>query len=74
MDRPGSRPYRAIVYLPGHDDGGRLVAVAKVSAASPEGLDRALARWLDDGYEAKRWLEVPLPLTEEGPEHDHDHD
>lgn len=72
MDRPGSRPYRAIIYLPGHGEGGRLVSVAKVSAASEAGLDRALRRWLDQGYEAKRWLEVPLEL--EGPEHDHDDD
>ncbi|MEO1961520.1 MAG: hypothetical protein ABGW82_11230 [Paracoccus sp. (in: a-proteobacteria)] len=33
-----------------------------MSAGSREGLEKALARWLDQGYEAKRWEEVPLPL------------
>jgi len=54
-----------VVYLPGHGEGGVLVSVAKVSAASEAGLDKALARWLDQGYEAKRWLEVPLDLEGE---------
>lgn len=56
------RPYRATVYLPGHGEGGQLIAVARVSAASEGGLDRALARWLDEGYEARRWEELHLPL------------
>jgi hypothetical protein len=56
------RPFRATVYLPGHGEDGQLVVVARVSAASEEGLARALARWLDQGYEARRWEELHLPL------------
>lgn len=63
MKRPGSRPYRAVVYLPGHDEAGRGVSVAKVSAASQEGLDKALERYLAEGYVAVGWEEVPLPLN-----------
>jgi hypothetical protein len=65
MQRPGSRPYRAVVYLPGHDDEGRGVAVAKVSAASQEGLDKALTRWRAEGYAVAAYEEVPLPLDGE---------
>lgn len=56
------RPFRATVYLPGHGEGGQLIPVARVSAASEDGLNRALARWLEQGYEARAWEEVPLPL------------
>lgn len=62
MDRPGSRPYRAVVYLPGHDEQGRGVAVAKVSAASLEGLEKALKRWRAEGYAVAAYQEVPLEL------------
>lgn len=62
MDRPGSRPFRAVVYLPGHDEHGRGVAVAKVSAASQEGLDRALEKWRAEGYAVTAYEEVPLEL------------
>lgn len=41
------------------------MSVAKVSAASQKGLDRALKRYLAEGYVAVGWEEVPLPL--EGP-------
>jgi hypothetical protein len=50
------------VYLPGHDERGRGVAVAKVSAASQEGLDRALKKWRDAGYAVSAYEEVPLDL------------
>lgn len=62
MDRPGSRPFRAVVYLPGHDEHGRGVAVAKVSAASLEGLERACEKWRDQGYAVAAYEEVPLDL------------
>ena len=54
------------MYLPGHDESGRGVAVAKVSAASQEGLDKALEKWRDQGYAVAAYEEVPLPL--EGPD------
>lgn len=63
MDRPGSRPYRAVVYLPGHDETGRGVAVAKVSAASQDGLERACKKWRDEGYAVTAYEEVPLDLS-----------
>lgn len=62
VDRPGSRPYRAVVYLPGTGEGGRLVSVRTVTAASQAGLEKALAPWLAQGYERKAWVEVPLDL------------
>lgn len=65
MERPGSRPFRAVVYLPGHDEHGRGVAVAKVSAASQEGLDKALKRWREQGYAVTAYQEVPLELEME---------
>lgn len=62
MDRPGSRPFRAVVYLPGHDEHGQGVAVAKVSAASLEGLTKATKKWVGDGYAVAAYEEVPLDL------------
>lgn len=47
MDRPGSRPYKAVIYLPGHDEHGHLVTVRVVTAGSQEGLEKAVQRWLD---------------------------
>lgn len=66
MNRPGSRPFRAVVYLPGHGEGGHLVSVKVVTAATEEGLARALERWTVQGYETKSWEEVALPLDELG--------
>lgn len=58
---PG-RPFRAVVYLPGHDEHGRGVPVAKVSAATEQGLERALTRWREAGYAVAAYEEVPLPI------------
>lgn len=70
MKRPGSRPFRATVYLPGHAEGGRPVSVAKVSAASEEGLKRALEKWLALGYTQASYEEQTLPLTDHDQEND----
>lgn len=67
MKRPGARPFRATVYLPGHGEDGRWIAVRKISAASKEGLAKALEPWLSQGYRRVAYEEVPLPLEgEEG--------
>lgn len=58
------RPFRATVYLPGHDEQGRGVVVTKVSAASAEGLARALDRWETEGYAITRYQVLELPLEE----------
>lgn len=62
-----SRPFRATVYLPGHDEEGRGVVVAKRSAASQEGLEKALGTYVADGYPITRYevLELDLFTTEE---------
>jgi hypothetical protein len=57
-----------VIYLPGHDETGRGVAVAKVAAASLEGLNRACKKWRDQGYAVAAYEEVPLDL--EGPDND----
>lgn len=62
MDRPGARPFRATIYLPGHGEDGRWIAVRKISAASEAGLERALEPWLAQGYRRVAYEEVPLPL------------
>lgn len=66
-----ARPFRATVYLPGHDEAGHGVPVAKVSAATAEGLERVLAPWREDGYQVKAYevLTLELPgLDETGPD------
>lgn len=62
MDRPGSRPFRATVYLPGHGEDGRWIAVRKISAATQEGLEKALEPWLAQGYRRVAYEVPPLPL------------
>lgn len=57
-----SRPYRATIYLPGHDEAGRLVVVRRLSAASEAGLEQAMAPWKADGYVAVAYEVIPLPL------------
>lgn len=66
MDRPGARPFRAVVYLPGVNDAGRGVPVTKVAAATQEGLDKALEKWRAQGYAVAAYEVIPLPL--EGPD------
>lgn len=56
------RPFRADVWLPGHDENGGGIIVAKVSAATLEGLDAALEKWA--GYAVTRYEELELPLEE----------
>lgn len=56
------RPYRATIYLPGHDEAGRLVAVRRLSAATQEGLERAMAPWLAEGYLPVAYEVIELPL------------
>lgn len=56
------RPYRATIFLPGQGEGGALVSCATVSAATEAGLAKAVARWTSQGYEARAWEEIPLPL------------
>lgn len=56
------RPFKADVWLPGHNEQGRGIIVTKVSAGSEEGLDRALTRWLDQGYVVRRYEDLELDL------------
>lgn len=56
------RPYRATIYLPGHDEAGRLVVVRRLSAASQGGLDNQIKPWTDDGYVAIAYEVMELPL------------
>lgn len=58
------RPFRATVYLPGHDEGGHEPVAAKVSAATRQGLETALEPWLADGYRVKRYEVLELPLED----------
>lgn len=62
MGKP--RPFRATVYLPGHQEDGAPVVVANVSACTEGGLARALAKWLEDGYVAVGYEELTLPLDD----------
>ena len=64
MERPGSRPFRATVYLPGDLGDGRWIAARKVSAGTQEGLERVLDRYRADGYRVVAYEEVHLPLIE----------
>lgn len=57
-----SRPFRATVYLPGHDEDGQEPVATKVSAASREGLESALEPWLAQGYRVKRYEVLTLDL------------
>lgn len=66
--RPRSdRPFRATVYLPGHDESGHEPVATKVSAATQEGLERALEPWVADGYRVKRYEVLSLDLELEDP-------
>jgi hypothetical protein len=60
--RPRPRPYRATVYLPGHDETGHGVVVAKVSAATQAGLERVLAPWRSHGYQVRAYEVMTLDL------------
>lgn len=51
-----------MVYLPGHGEDGRWIAVRKVSAATEEGLEHALEPWIAKGYRRVAYEEVQLPL------------
>lgn len=64
---PGTRPFRATVYLPGHDEQGQGVVVGKASAATPEALEATLARhgW-DTGYAVTRYEVLELELETGG--------
>ena len=59
---PRSRPFRATVYLPGHDEAGHEPVATKVSASTQEGLDTALEPWLAQGYRVKRYEVLTLDL------------
>jgi len=56
------RPFRATIYLPGHDETGHGVAVAKTSASSEHLLTLALQPWLDAGYHVVRYEVLSLDL------------
>lgn len=60
-----ARPFRATVYLPGHDESGRWVKVRTCSAATQEGLERALEPFLAQGYRRTAYEVLELPLEEE---------
>lgn len=64
MNRPGSRPFRATIYLPGHGEDGHLIPVRKVSASTEANLERVLDRYRAEGYAVVAYEEVPLPLEE----------
>jgi hypothetical protein len=57
-----ARPFRATVYLPGHDEAGRGIVVTKVSAATRENLDALLEGWETRGYAITRYEVLHLPL------------
>jgi hypothetical protein len=64
--RGRKRPFRATVYLPGHDENGHGVVAAKVSATTQANLDRALEGYLVDGYAITRYEVLELPLASPG--------
>jgi hypothetical protein len=68
MEKPGERPYRATVYLPGHDETGKAPVVRRLSAATEEGLVEAIATWLAQGYRVKSYEVLTLPIGEETPQ------
>jgi hypothetical protein len=57
-----AHPFRATVYLPGHDEEGHGIIVARPHAATREGLERALGRWEAEGYAITRYEVLALPL------------
>lgn len=64
--RARKRPFRATVYLPGHDEEGHGIVVAKVSATTQANLGRALEGYLVDGYAITRYEVLELPLGAPG--------
>jgi hypothetical protein len=58
MEKPGERPYRATVYLPGHDETGKAPVVRRLSVAT----------WLAQGYRVKSYEVLTLPIGEETPQ------
>lgn len=56
-----ARPFRGTVYLPGHDEDGHGVAVAKVSASTQANLDKALDRYRAEGYHVRTYEVLALP-------------
>ena len=56
-----ARPFRGTVYLPGHDEAGHGVAVAKVSASTQANLDKALDRYRAEGYHVRTYEVLALP-------------
>lgn len=65
MDRPGSRPFRATVYLPGHDDAGRGVVRAKIACTTEDHLNTAMAAWKAQGYMVTAYEVLQLPTPDE---------
>lgn len=59
---PIPRPWRAAVFLPGHQESGAKVLVCRISCASEDSLERSLAKYRADGYWVKAWEELPLDL------------
>lgn len=49
------RPFRAVIYLPGHDENGHGVVVAKTSTTTEDMLEAAVKPWVDQGYVVKRY-------------------
>lgn len=50
------------MYLPGHDEQGHGVVVAKVSCSTAEALETALEGYVRDGYYVTRYQVLELPL------------
>ena len=57
-----ARPFRATVFLPGHDESGRSPVVRKVATTTQEALDASLDRYKAEGYRVKSYEVLPLPL------------
>lgn len=60
-----ARPFRATVYLPGHDESGRSPVVRKVSASTEAGLTHAIDRYVREGYRVRAYETLTLDLGEE---------
>ena len=68
------RPFRAVVYLPGHLEGGVLVKSHHLSFSTREGLAKACDALEAEGYRTKRYEVVPLDIDLPTPEGTPDHD
>lgn len=63
------RPYRATIYLPGHDETGKAPVVRKITAATQGGLSDAISQYIDDGYRVRSYEVLTLPLDIEEGDH-----